>query len=195
MQRLVGIFREDGDLGDALAELAILRSRSESMRRRRTGLQPRLEPRLRAAQPADHLGGRDPQRPAPHESRGAHSRLDFPATDDKQWGTVNCVVRVAPMARWTSGRHHWPRCRTSCVRSWASTEEDRWRTRTSGSSAAALANQAITTSSTSPPKRAWSSSTPFTGSRGTRHPTSPSAGIARPPSAAPAAPRSTAARA
>ena len=66
MQRLVGIFREDADLGDALAELAVLRSRSEiDVRRRRTGLQPRLEPRLRAAQPADHLRGRDPQRPAP----------------------------------------------------------------------------------------------------------------------------------
>jgi succinate dehydrogenase / fumarate reductase, flavoprotein subunit len=26
------------------------------------------------------------------ESRGAHSRIDFPATDDEQWGQVNCVV-------------------------------------------------------------------------------------------------------
>ena len=25
-------------------------------------------------------------------SRGAHSRIDFPATDDEQCGTVNCVV-------------------------------------------------------------------------------------------------------
>ena len=37
----------------------------DAVRRRRTGLQPRLEPRLRAAQPADHLRGRDPQRSAP----------------------------------------------------------------------------------------------------------------------------------
>ena len=26
------------------------------------------------------------------ESRGAHSRLDFPATDDATWGGVNSVV-------------------------------------------------------------------------------------------------------
>ena len=66
MQRLVGIFRDDADLGDALAELAILRSRSETLCvERGTGLQPRLEPRLRAAEPAHHLRGRDPQRSAP----------------------------------------------------------------------------------------------------------------------------------
>ena len=29
------------------------------------------------------------------ESRGAHSRLDFPDTDDKRWGKVNCVVSRA----------------------------------------------------------------------------------------------------
>ena len=66
MQRLVGIFREDADLGDALAELAVLRSRSESMcvaggRAYNPGWNLVFELR----QPADHLRGRDPQRPAP----------------------------------------------------------------------------------------------------------------------------------
>jgi succinate dehydrogenase / fumarate reductase flavoprotein subunit len=26
------------------------------------------------------------------ESRGAHSRLDYPATDDAQWGSLNTVI-------------------------------------------------------------------------------------------------------
>ena len=50
-------------------------------------------------------------------------------------------------------------------------------------------------SSTCRSRRGWSSSTPSTGSRPTRRPTSRSAGTARPPSAARAAPRSTAGRA
>ena len=50
------------------------------------------------------------------------------------------------------------------------------------------------TSSTCRSRRGWSSSTPSTGSRATRRPTSPSAGTARRPSAARAAPRSTAGR-
>ena len=33
------------------------------------------------------------------ESRGAHSRLDYPATDDASWGHVNSVVAAAPTAR------------------------------------------------------------------------------------------------
>jgi succinate dehydrogenase / fumarate reductase flavoprotein subunit len=93
MQRLVGIFREDGDLGDALAELAILRSRSESLcvaggRAYNPGWNLVFELRnLLIISEAVTRSAR-----LRTESRGAHSRLDFPATDDKQWGTVNCVV-------------------------------------------------------------------------------------------------------
>jgi succinate dehydrogenase / fumarate reductase flavoprotein subunit len=93
MQRLVGIFREDADLGDALAELAILRSRSESLcvsggRAFNPGWNLVFELRnLLTISEAITRSAR-----LRTESRGAHSRLDFPAADDEQWGTVNCVV-------------------------------------------------------------------------------------------------------
>jgi succinate dehydrogenase / fumarate reductase, flavoprotein subunit len=93
MQRLVGIFREDGDLGDALAELAILRSRSESVcvaggRAYNPGWNLVFE--LRNLLTNSEAVTRSARLRT--ESRGAHSRLDFPATDDEQWGNVNCVV-------------------------------------------------------------------------------------------------------
>ncbi len=93
MQRLVGIFREDADLGDALAELAILRSRSETLcvdggRAYNPGwnLIFELQNLLTIAEAVTRSAR------LRTESRGAHSRIDFPATDDEQWGTVNCVV-------------------------------------------------------------------------------------------------------
>jgi succinate dehydrogenase / fumarate reductase flavoprotein subunit len=93
MQRLVGIFREDADLGDALAELAILQSRAESLcvtggRAFNPGWNLVFELRnLLTIAEAVTRSAR-----LRTESRGAHSRLDFPATDDEQWGKVNCVV-------------------------------------------------------------------------------------------------------
>ena len=64
MQRLVGIFREEADLDEALAGLVELRAPLANVRvDGRPGLQPGLEPRLRAAPPADRLGGDRPQRP------------------------------------------------------------------------------------------------------------------------------------
>ena len=63
MQRLVGIFREEADLDEAIAALTDLRARWR--RRPRDGrprLQPRLAPRLRAGPPADDLGGDRAQR-------------------------------------------------------------------------------------------------------------------------------------
>jgi succinate dehydrogenase / fumarate reductase flavoprotein subunit len=93
MQRLVGIFREDADLGDALAELAVLQLRSESLcvnggRAFNPGWNLVFELRnLLTIAEAVTRSAR-----LRTESRGAHSRLDFPATDDEQWGKVNCVV-------------------------------------------------------------------------------------------------------
>jgi len=93
MQRLVGIFREDADLGDALAELAVLRSRAESIcvaggRAYNPGWNLIFELRnLLVISEAVTRSAR-----LRTESRGAHSRLDFPASDDERWGTVNCVV-------------------------------------------------------------------------------------------------------
>ncbi len=95
MQRLVGIFREDADLGDALAELAVLRSRSESMcvaggRTYNPGWNLIFE--LRNLLTISEAVTRSARLRT--ESRGAHSRLDFPATDDERWGAVNCVVSL-----------------------------------------------------------------------------------------------------
>ena len=71
MQRLVGIFRVEADLDEALAGLAELRRRWTTVRaKRRADLQPRLEPRVRARPPADDLGGDRPERaPADREPR------------------------------------------------------------------------------------------------------------------------------
>jgi succinate dehydrogenase / fumarate reductase flavoprotein subunit len=96
MQRLVGIYREEADLDVAVRELAELRQRWASVRV--TG--------GRVFNPGWHLVfelgnlltvSEAVARSARlrTESRGAHSRLDYPATDDARWGTVNCVVSKA----------------------------------------------------------------------------------------------------
>jgi succinate dehydrogenase / fumarate reductase flavoprotein subunit len=96
MQRLVGIFRIEADLDEALRELADLRRRWELVRA--TG--------GRAYNPgwnlvfevgnlltvSEAITRSARQRT---ESRGAHSRLDYPATDDATWGTLNSVVARA----------------------------------------------------------------------------------------------------
>jgi len=93
MQRLVGIFREDTDLADALAELAVLQTRAESVcvdggRAYNPGWNLVFE--LRNLLTISEAVTRSARLRT--ESRGAHSRLDFPDTDDKRWGKVNCVV-------------------------------------------------------------------------------------------------------
>ena len=97
MQRLVGIFRVELDLKEALAELAILRSRWSKVKT--TGgrafnpgwdLVFELGNLLTISEAITRLAL---QRT---ESRGAHSRLDFPQTDDKKWGKVNGVAAKAP---------------------------------------------------------------------------------------------------
>ncbi len=96
MQRLVGIFREEADLDEALARLAELRARWQVVRA--TG--------GRAYNPGWHLVfelghlltiseavARSARQRT--ESRGAHSRLDHPATDDARWGHLNIVAARA----------------------------------------------------------------------------------------------------
>jgi succinate dehydrogenase / fumarate reductase flavoprotein subunit len=96
MQRLVGIFREEGDLEEAIRQLADLRRRWAAVRA--TG--------GRAYNPgwnlvfelgnlltiSEAIARSALQRT---ESRGAHSRIDYPATDDARWGRVNGVVARA----------------------------------------------------------------------------------------------------
>jgi succinate dehydrogenase / fumarate reductase flavoprotein subunit len=92
MQRLVGIFRTDEDLRQALAELEKLKERAKKVRVEGS----------RLFNPGWHLS-RDLQcmltvseactyaALARTESRGAHSRLDFPKTEDA-WGKKNLVI-------------------------------------------------------------------------------------------------------
>jgi succinate dehydrogenase / fumarate reductase, flavoprotein subunit len=94
MQRLVGIFRVEADLDEALAELDALRARWANVAVRGG----------RAYNPGWNLVfevgnlltvSEAITRSARHrtESRGAHSRLDHPETDDATWGHRNTVVR------------------------------------------------------------------------------------------------------
>ena len=133
------------------------------------------------------------------ESRGAHSRLDYPGHRRRRLGPRQHGRR--PRRRWLDDRvagapsRDEPRAARAARQQRPLGRRIRCRTHICGSSGAARAKRAISTSSTSRSRRGWSSSTPSTGSRATRRPTSPSAGTARPPSAARAAPRSTGARA
>jgi succinate dehydrogenase / fumarate reductase, flavoprotein subunit len=94
MQRLVGIFRVEADLNEAIEEIAKIRARL-----------PRLAVRGgRVFNPGWNLAfevrnllivSEAITRSALQrtESRGAHSRIDFPETDQKAWGGRNGVVR------------------------------------------------------------------------------------------------------
>ena len=93
MQRQVGIFRVEEDLDQALLELAELRRRWESAcvtggRLYNPGWDLVFElGNLLTVSEAIARSAR--QRT---ESRGAHSRLDYPDTDDATWGERNSVV-------------------------------------------------------------------------------------------------------
>ena len=96
MQRLVGIFRVESDLREAIRQLADLRRRWQVVRA--TG--------GRAYNPgwnlvfelgnlltvSEAITRSALQRT---ESRGAHSRLDYPASDDSTWSHLNSVVARA----------------------------------------------------------------------------------------------------
>jgi succinate dehydrogenase / fumarate reductase flavoprotein subunit len=94
MQRLVGIFRVEADLEEAIGEIAKLRARLPRLAVRggrvyNPGWNLAFELRnlLIVSEAITRLAL---QRT---ESRGAHSRLDFPETDQAGWGGRNGVVR------------------------------------------------------------------------------------------------------
>jgi succinate dehydrogenase / fumarate reductase flavoprotein subunit len=96
MQSLVGIFRTEADLETALHELAALRTRQANAK---VGGGRAFNPGWNLVFEVDNLltVSEAVARSAKQrtESRGAHSRLDFPAADDERWGGVNSVVSRA----------------------------------------------------------------------------------------------------
>jgi succinate dehydrogenase / fumarate reductase flavoprotein subunit len=94
MQRLVGIYRVDADLRDAIAELGRLRGRVPSLAAKGgRAFNPgwNLVFELRNLLIVSEAITRSALQRT--ESRGAHSRLDFPETDEAGWGGRNSVVR------------------------------------------------------------------------------------------------------
>jgi succinate dehydrogenase / fumarate reductase flavoprotein subunit len=97
MGRLVGIFRTEADLDEAIVQLADLRRRWQSARvtggrAYNPGWNLVFElGNLLTVSEAITQSAR--QRT---ESRGAHSRLDYPATDDAKWQGLNSVVARKP---------------------------------------------------------------------------------------------------
>jgi succinate dehydrogenase / fumarate reductase flavoprotein subunit len=93
MQRLVGIFRIESDLDEALTGLVELRRRWTTVRA--TGGRT-YNPGWNLVFELDHLLtvseaiARSARQRT--ESRGAHSRLDYPATDDGHWSSLNTVI-------------------------------------------------------------------------------------------------------
>ena len=196
MGTLVGIFRTEADLDEAIVRLAELRDAlARDPDRRRPGIQPvwGLVYEVRNMLIVSEAVARSAK--ARRESRGAHSRLDFP---DAGPGLGEEEQRRSALAgeAMEIDRHHAARHAATELRQ---LDHD-------GAALMAEAHLSVfrgTPATAGDVRRvrrarsrtAWSSSTPSTGSRPTRRPTSPSAGTARPPSAARAAPRSTAGRA
>jgi succinate dehydrogenase / fumarate reductase flavoprotein subunit len=94
MQRLVGIFRVEADLDEALGELEALRVRWANVA---VGGGRAYNPGWNLVFEVANLltVSEAITRSAKHrtESRGAHSRLDHPDTNDAEWGNRNTVIR------------------------------------------------------------------------------------------------------
>jgi succinate dehydrogenase flavoprotein subunit len=96
MQRLVGIYRVESDLQEAIGELARVKARSgEVAVRGGRSFNPgwNLAFELRNLLTVSEAITRSALQRT--ESRGAHSRIDFPDTDQAGWGGRNGVVRRA----------------------------------------------------------------------------------------------------
>jgi succinate dehydrogenase / fumarate reductase, flavoprotein subunit len=93
MQNLVGIFRTEEDLTTALAELEKLKQRAARVRVEGSRLfNPgwHLARDLKCMLTVSEAVARSAQ--ARKESRGAHSRIDYPNSDEKVWGKQNNVI-------------------------------------------------------------------------------------------------------
>lgn len=97
MQSLVGIFRTEEDLVAALGELEKLKQRAARVRVEGSRLfNPgwHLSRDLKSMLTISEAVARSAQ--ARKESRGAHSRIDYPNMDDKVWGKQNSVISCTP---------------------------------------------------------------------------------------------------
>jgi succinate dehydrogenase / fumarate reductase flavoprotein subunit len=97
MQGLVGIFRTEADLAEAIGRLGELSERARSIRVTGGRLYNpgwNLAFEIRNLLVVSEAIARSALQRT--ESRGAHSRLDHPATDDARWGGVNSVVGRGP---------------------------------------------------------------------------------------------------
>jgi len=93
MQNLVGIFRNEEDVTKALAELEKLKQRSARVRVEGSRLfNPgwHLAKDLKSMLTVSEAVARGAQ--ARKESRGAHSRIDFPNLDEQQWGKQHNLI-------------------------------------------------------------------------------------------------------
>jgi len=93
MQKLVGIFRTEGDLQQALVELEKLNERARRMHVEGSRLfNPgwHLSYDLKSMLLISEAVTRSAL--ARRESRGAHSRIDYPALDAATWGKQNNVI-------------------------------------------------------------------------------------------------------
>jgi succinate dehydrogenase / fumarate reductase flavoprotein subunit len=93
MQSLVGIFRTEEDLTTAIGELGKLKQRAARVRVEGSRLfnpgwhlARDLQSMLTVSEAVTHSAL------ARKESRGAHSRIDYPNLDDKVWGKQNNVI-------------------------------------------------------------------------------------------------------
>jgi succinate dehydrogenase / fumarate reductase flavoprotein subunit len=97
MQGLVGIFRTEADLAEAIGRLGELSERARTIRVTGGRLYNpgwNLAFEIRNLLVVSEAIARSALQRT--ESRGAHSRLDHPATDDARWGGVNSVVARGP---------------------------------------------------------------------------------------------------